>query len=122
MTLLEIMIVLAIIALVMGLLVGPAVLKKFSSSRESIARATAKSIAYEAYSSWAAAHPGKACPDTIAELSEYVNDPKMLDPWGQPFQFLCGPTMPQGAKGVLVISAGPDQKMGTEDDIKSTDE
>jgi hypothetical protein len=30
--------------------------------------------------------------------------------------------MPQGSKGVLVISAGPDGKMGTEDDIKSTDE
>jgi prepilin-type N-terminal cleavage/methylation domain-containing protein len=122
MTLLEIMIVLAILALIMGLVVGPRVMKMFGQSKNDIAKATAKSIAYEAYPQWSTAHPGKQCPDTITDLAEYMNDTKMSDPWGGQFKFLCGPTMPQGSKGVLVISPGEDGKDGTADDIKSSDE
>ena len=61
MTLLEIMIVLAILALVMGLVVGPRVMKMFGESKVDIARATVKKYAFEAYPSWAAAHPDKQC-------------------------------------------------------------
>jgi general secretion pathway protein G len=122
MTLLEIMIVLAILALIMGLVVGPRVMKMFGQSKNDIAKATAKSIAYEAYPQWSTAHPGKQCPDTITDLGEYMNDTKMTDPWGGQYQFLCGPTMPQGSKGVLVMSAGEDGKFNTADDVKSTDD
>jgi type II secretory pathway pseudopilin PulG len=122
MTLLEIMIVLAILALIMGLVVGPRVMKMFGQSKNDIAKATAKSIAYEAYPQWSTAHPGKQCPDTIGDLAEFVNDSKMQDPWGGQFIFLCGATMPQGQRGVLVISPGEDGKLNTADDVKSTDD
>nr|HEX4317353.1 prepilin-type N-terminal cleavage/methylation domain-containing protein [Kofleriaceae bacterium] len=122
MTLLEIMIVLAILALIMGLVVGPRVMKMFGQSKNDIAKATAKSIAYEAYPQWSTAHPGKQCPDTVGDLAEYMNDSKMTDPWGGQFKFLCGPTMPAGSKGVLVISPGEDGKEGTSDDVKSSDD
>ena len=32
---------------------------------------------------------------------------------------LCGPSLPPGAKGLAVMSAGEDGKEGTADDIKS---
>ncbi len=49
MTLLEIMIVLAILALVMGLVVGPRVMKMFGESKVDIARMTVQKYANEAY-------------------------------------------------------------------------
>lgn len=123
MTLLEIMIVLAILALIMGLVVGPRVMKMFSSSKVDTTRAAAKLLAFDAYPQWSMAHPGKQCPDKVEDLVEYVNSPEALkDSWGNPFKFLCGPSMPQGSKGVLVISSGEDGKDNTPDDIKSTDE
>ena len=122
MTLLEIMIVLAILALIMGLVVGPRVMKMFSQSKVDIAKATAKDIAFTAYPQWSATHPGKACPDSINDLKDYVNSDNLTDPWGNPWKMMCGPSAPQGTKGVLVISAGEDQKEGTADDIKSTDQ
>ena len=119
MTLLEIMIVLAILALVMGLVVGPRVMKMFGESKGDIARATAKKYAFEAYPSWAAAHADKACPDTIADLNEYMNDKEANDAWGRPMKMMCGQTLPPGAKGLAVMSLGEDGKEGTEDDLKS---
>ena len=119
MTLLEIMIVLAILALVMGLLVGPKVMKAFSSSKVDITKLKLKKYAYEAYPSWAAAHADKACPDTIADLNEYMNDKEANDAWGRPMKMMCGQTLPPGAKGLAVMSLGEDGKEGTEDDLKS---
>jgi hypothetical protein len=95
---------------------------QFGQSKNDIARATAKSIAYEAYPQWSTAHPNKQCPDSITDLGEYMNDTKMTDPWGGQYQFLCGPTMPQGSRGVLAISAGEDGAFNTADDVKSTDD
>ena len=46
MTLLEIMIVLAILALVMGLLVGPQLFKSFSESRASVAHSMVRKLAF----------------------------------------------------------------------------
>ena len=84
MTLLEIMIVLAILALVMGLLVGPKVMKMFAGSKVDITKLKLKKYAYEAYPSWSAAHPDKACPGAISELNEYMNGNDSNDSWGRP--------------------------------------
>ncbi len=119
MTLLEIMIVLAILALVMGLVVGPRVMKMFGESHVDIARATVKKFAYEAYPSWSASHPEKACPDKLEDLNEYMNGKDINDPWGNPYRMYCGQNLPPGAKGLAVTSAGEDGKEGTPDDIKS---
>ena len=89
MTLLEIMIVLAILALVMGLLVGPKVMKMFAGSKVDITKLKLKKYAYEAYPSWSAAHPDKACPGNISELNEYMNGNDSNDAWGRPIRMMC---------------------------------
>jgi general secretion pathway protein G len=119
MTLLEIMIVLAILALVMGLLVGPKVMKMFAESKVDTTRIKLKKYAYEAYPSWSAAHPDKACPGNIAELNEYMNGNDSNDSWGRPIKMMCGASLPAGAKGIALLSSGDDGKEGTEDDLKS---
>lgn len=119
MTLLEIMIVLAILALVMGLVVGPRVMKMFGESKGDVAAATVKKYAYEAYPSWSAAHPDKGCPDKLEDLNEYMNNKDIKDPWGGTYKMLCGQNLPAGAKGLAVSSPGEDGKEGTADDIKS---
>lgn len=119
MTLLEIMIVLAILALVMGLLVGPKVMKMFAQSKVDTTKIKLKKYAYEAYPSWSAAHPDKACPDKIADLNEYMNGNDSNDSWGRPIKMMCGASLPAGAKGVALLSLGEDGKEGTDDDLKS---
>jgi len=119
MTLLEIMIVLAILALVMGLLVGPKVMKMFGESRVDTTKIKLKKYAFEAYPSWSAAHPDKNCPDKLADLNEYMNSDDSNDSWGKPLKMLCGANLPPGAHGIAIISAGADNKEGTEDDLKS---
>jgi prepilin-type N-terminal cleavage/methylation domain-containing protein len=119
MTLLEIMIVLAILALVMGLLVGPRVIGMFGKSKGDIAKATVTKFAYEAYPSWSAAHPDKPCPDKLEDLNAYMNNHDLTDPWGGQFKMLCGQDLPTGAKGIALVSPGEDAKEGTADDIRS---
>jgi len=122
MTLLEIMIVLAILALVMGLVVGPRVMRMFGESKVDIAKATVKKYAFEAYPSWAAAHPDKSCPEKLEDLNEYMNNKDAKDPWGGQYKMLCGANLPAGAKGIAVQSPGEDGKEGTGDDVKSWDQ
>jgi prepilin-type N-terminal cleavage/methylation domain-containing protein len=119
MTLLEIMIVLAIIALVMGLLVGPRVMKLFGESKIDTTNIKLKKYAFEAYPSWSASHPDKACPEKLADLNEYMNNNDSNDSWGHPIRMLCGQNMPPGAKGIALLSLGEDGKEGTPDDLKS---
>ena len=119
MTLLEIMIVLAILALVMGLVVGPAVMKRFGESKDKIAHATVQKYAYDAYPQWSSAHPDKQCPEKLEDLNEYMNNKDIKDPWGGTYKMLCGQNLPAGAKGMAVQSPGEDGKEGTSDDVKS---
>jgi prepilin-type N-terminal cleavage/methylation domain-containing protein len=119
MTLLEIMIVLAILALVMGLLVGPQVMKMFEGSKVDTTKIKIKKYAFEAYPSWSASHPGKSCPEKLADLNEYMNSNDSNDSWGRPLKMLCGSELPAGARGLAIMSAGEDGKDGTPDDVKS---
>jgi general secretion pathway protein G len=120
MTLLEIMIVLAILALVMGLVVGPRVMRMFGKSKVDIAQLTVKKYAFEAFGEWSQSHPDKACPEKLEDLTQYMDSKDVKDPWGNPYKMFCGQNLPAGAKGGLaVMSAGEDGKEGTEDDVKS---
>ncbi len=119
MTLLEIMIVLAILALVMGLVVGPRVLAMFGESKVKVAKATVGKYANEAFPQWSMNNTGKACPGQLSDLNTYMNNADGKDPWGNPYKLMCGSNLPAGAKGVAVTSAGEDGKEGTADDIKS---
>ena len=122
MTLLEIMIVLAILALVMGLVVGPRVMKMFASSKVEIAKTELQKLAYEAYPQWSQANPSKACPEKLEDLAEFTNKKDTKDPWGNQYKMLCPPNLPAGARGGIAISSpGEDGKEGTGDDIKSWD-
>jgi len=120
MTLLEIMIVLAILALVMGLLVGPRVMKLFSESKEEVAKLAETDMVNTAFPAWSTRHSDKGCPDKLEDLSDYMNKKDTKDPWGNPYKFYCGQNLPPGAKGGFAVSSsGPDGKEGTSDDIKS---
>ncbi len=120
MTLLEIMIVLAILALVMGLVVGPRVMKLFAESKVDIAKMTVQDFTYKAFPLWQRSHSDKGCPDRLEDISEYMDKKDTKDPWGNPYKMLCGQNLPAGVKGgMAVMSPGPDGKEGTEDDIRS---
>ena len=120
MTLLEIMIVLAILALVMGLIVGPRVMKMFGESKVDIAKLTVKKFADEAFPQWSRAHPDKGCPEKIEDLAEYMNKNDTKDPWGSQYKMMCPPNLPPGVRtGIAIQSNGEDGKEGTSDDIKS---
>src|SRR5688572_25725645 len=69
MTLLEIMIVLAILALVMGLLLGPRILRAFQESKEDTQKALVKKYVFEGFTQWAIHNPTKGCPGSLQEIS-----------------------------------------------------
>jgi hypothetical protein len=117
MTILEIMIVLAIIALVMGFLVGPALWKRFSESKATTAHLITKKFAHEAFTQWGLKNQG--CPSSIKDLAPYMTNEETNDPWGQEYILLCGDAASQVPGGFGVMSKGADTKEGTADDIKS---
>jgi general secretion pathway protein G len=117
-TLIEIMIVLAIIGLIMGVLVGPKVMRSFSEARVKTAFLMLKE--YEgAYTRWVADNEGD-CPENLDALLKYTNKKDIKDPWGLPFVMKCGEGVPSETH-FGVISFGPDKKEGTEDDLHSWD-
>lgn len=122
MTLLEILIVLAIIALVMGFLFGPRLMEMFGESKTELGKSMVQRLATESYARWTMDNPGKACPADVTEVAKYSNDKDGKDPWGHPMVFLCGENLPEGVPGgVGVQSMGPDGKLDTNDDLKSWD-
>lgn len=118
MTLLEIMIVLAIIAVVMGFLVGPRVMRMFQESKVDTTTMLVKQIANQAYPEWTMA-TSEQCPSSLKDLEKYRNSKSTKDGWGNELIMLCGDNAPEGAMGIAILSKGPDGKQGSEDDIKS---
>jgi general secretion pathway protein G len=117
-TLIEIMIVLAIIGLIMGVLVGPKVMNAFKESRVKTAFLMLKE--YEgAYTRWVADNEGD-CPEKLEDLLKYTNKKDVKDPWGSAFVMKCGDSAPT-ENHFGVVSLGPDKKEGTEDDLHSWD-
>jgi general secretion pathway protein G len=120
MTLIEIMIVLAIIALVMGLLVGPAIIGKLQQAKVDTAKAMTKQIE-AAHARWLVSSE-KDCPDSIDDLKQELGRKKndtVKDPWGHEYVIKCGDQAAAECEGFCVLSIGKDGKEGTEDDIKS---
>ena len=119
MTLLEIMIVLAILALVMGLVVGPRLMTIWGDAREDLAKLAVTKLSVEAYPQWLTRNGGKVCPDELADLADLTNKKDTKDPWGNDYVMRCPPNLPAGAKGIAIVSFGADGKEGTDDDVKS---
>jgi len=122
MTMLEIMIVLAIMALVMGLLIGPKVWNMFKAGEKDVARAQVKQMAFEAYQAWAR-DADSDCPQKLDELLKFTNKKDAKDPWREELIMVCGTDNREHGKpeGVTfgIVSKGPDKKLDTKDDIKS---
>src|SRR5262245_16437125 len=117
-TLIEIMIVLAIIGLIMGVLVGPKVMRSFSEARIKTTFLMLKE--YEgAYTRWVADNDGD-CPESLTALTKYTNKKDLKDVWGTDFVMMCGDQV-QTESHFGVVSWGPDKKQNTDDDIHSWD-
>ena len=114
-TLLEIMIVLAI----MGLIVTGVSIKVFSQLKKAKISAAKMGVGKIVSATGRfMAGPGSGCPKGIDELIAQgelsKNDAK--DPWGVAYSFKCPGT--QDAEGVDIVSFGPD-KVESADDIRS---
>lgn len=111
-TLFEILIVVAIMALVAAG-VGLAVFKHWIEAREKIARTNARDLR-SAVKVWQATHETDVCPEIeqLVKAGTLDRDSPLKDPWGGEWQLQCE------NDDVTVISLGRDHKSGTEDDIR----
>ena len=110
-TLFEVLIVVAILAMVAG---GVAVfaLPRFQDSRKKTAESGARTIRM-AVQQWQAANNETSCP-TVSQLiqdKQLDSGQNTNDPWGQAYNLNCSDDE------VTVISNGPDKKKCTKDDI-----
>jgi general secretion pathway protein G len=115
-TLLEIMVVLAIIALIAGG-VGAAVFKQYRKAQVQTGKMKVKAVR-DATAQFMMDNSNN-CPKGIDELlsQKYLDRNNGKDPWGKDFTFRCpGTNDPDTAD---VTSAGPDRQEGSADDIKS---
>jgi general secretion pathway protein G len=114
-TLLEIMIVLAIIAMIAGG-VGVALFNKFKKAQISTTKLRVKSVR-DAVTQYMIETP--SCPKSMEELlsGKYIDKDKMKDAWGGNIALKCPGA--NDTEGADVSSPGPDHQEGTADDIKS---
>lgn len=111
-TLIEILIVLAIIGLIAA---GVAVVAvpELAKARISQAKIDARTI-HPVAEKFRVDNPGDACPtvELLREKRALGATSKLTDPWDTPYKILCTD------EDLYVMSAGPDKKEGTNDDIK----
>jgi general secretion pathway protein G len=115
-TLIEIMVVVAIISLVLGG-VGIMAFNRFQDAQLDTARTEVIKIR-GAIETYRVNKRGK-CPKTMEDLKAAgFIDKVAKDPWGTTYEFKC----PGEKDQIDVVSAGPDGEMGTADDIASYDD
>lgn len=110
-TLIEILIVLAIVGLIAG---GVAVVAvpKYQESQKNQAKIDARTI-HPVAEKYMVDHPGE-CPtvELLREKKELSTASKITDPWDSPYKITCN------EEDITVSSAGPDKKDNTADDIR----
>jgi general secretion pathway protein G len=114
-TLLEVMIVLAIIGLIAGG-VGYTVFNQFKKGQVKVAKTQVTEIsgAVQQYMM----ENNSECPKGMEDLVAKKNIKKAIkDPWGKEFSIKCPGT--NDTDGADITSSGPDKQDGTADDIKS---
>ena len=116
MTLIEIMVVVAIISLILGG-VGVMAFNRFQDARLSTARNEVVTV-QGAIEQYRVTKRGK-CPKSLQDLKAagFINKIGK-DPWGNDYDFKC----PGEKAAVDVVSGGPDGQLGNEDDIANYDE
>ena len=111
-TLIEILIVLAIVGLIAG---GVAVVAvpKYQEAQKKQAQIDARTI-HPAAEKYRVDHTGEGCPtvELLRDKNEISRASKITDPWDSPYKILCGD------EDVTVLSLGPDKKEGTQVDIR----
>ena len=111
-TLIEILIVLAIVGLIAG---GVAVVAvpKYQESQKNQAKIDARTI-HPVAEKYRIDHPGEPCPtvELLRDKKELSAASKITDPWDTPYKITCE------EDETIVTSAGPDKKEGTADDIR----
>jgi general secretion pathway protein G len=118
MTMLEIMIVLALIGLVMSA-VGVGVFAQFKKGQRKVAQAQANDIAAKIVQFMA--DNNSECPKSMDDLVAQKYLPKkQKDPWNRDIIIRCPGTV--NTDGVDVVSLGPDGQEGTADDVKAAEQ
>ncbi len=118
MTLVEIMVVVAIIGMLMGT-VGVFAFKRLQAARITDAKIVIRNVE-QAMVHFQTDNASDQCPKSLTDLftQKYLTkDP--VDPWGQPLSFKCPGE--HNTDGADLVSKGPDKQEGTADDIKSWD-
>ena len=110
-TLVEILIVLAIVGLIAGGIAVYAV-PKFQKAQKDSALNSLKAL-HAVAEAWRANH-GNDCPtpQRLKEEKELSASSDINDPWGDPYKIQCDDD------STTVYSYGPDKKEGTQDDIR----
>jgi general secretion pathway protein G len=117
MTLMEIMIVFALIALIMGA-VGVGAFNYFKKGQMKTARIQVNEIMQKAQQYMM--DNNNECPKTLDDLVAQKYMPrKAKDPWNKDFILRCPGQI--NTDGIDVISLGPDGQEGTPDDVKATE-
>mgnify|MGYP003953577471 CR=1 FL=1 len=115
MTLIEIMVVLAIIGMIMGGLVF-AYMNWFKQSQEDVARSQVQRIGAALMNHYM---HHQEFPSNIDELATGKNAPlkssQLRDPWNEPWSY--SDTAQRGQGDFDLCSKGPDKREGTDDDI-----
>ena len=111
-TLFEVLIVVAILALVSGG-VAMVALPQYKKAQIKTARDGCRTIR-AAVNTWMIDSENDACPTVTQLVEERILDKatNTTDPWKQPFVIKCTDD------DVIVSSSGPDKKMGSDDDIQ----
>ena len=117
MTLMEIMIVFALIALIMGA-VGVGAFSQWKKGQMKTARIQVNEIMQKAQQYMM--DNNNECPKSLDDMVAQKYLPKKpKDPWNKDYIFRCPGTV--NADSVDVISVGPDGQEGTADDVKATE-
>lgn len=118
MTLLEIMIVLALLGLIMGVIVVPGLMESDDKARTQTAEIQANRLVNNAFARWRLDNPGKQCPADLQDLAPYVGKNNVKDPWGRPYILQCSDSASDAGSRFEVASMGIDGKPDTGDDIR----
>jgi general secretion pathway protein G len=118
MTMLEIMIVLALIGLVMSA-VGVGVFQSFKKGQRKVAQAQVNDIAAKVVQYMS--DNSSECPKGIDDLvAQKFLPKKQKDPWGREYILRCPGQI--NTDGSDIISVGPDGQEGTADDVKAQEQ
>lgn len=91
---------------------GAHVITELGESKAEVAKMQAREYV-GAFERWRTAHAGATRPPSIDELNAYTNFDLSRDPWGSHYVIACD------GRDAVVMSPGPDERLGTADDITS---